>query len=79
MTTYRLNKAFTLIELLVVISIVGIVLSVAILSLGVLGDDRELREESRRFIALVQVVQDEAVMQGRDFGIEFIHRELHFS
>ena len=72
MTRYRLYKAFTLIELLVVITIVGIILSIAILSIGVLGDDRELREEGRRFITLVQVLQDEAVMQGRDFGIEFV-------
>ena len=78
MTHYRRSRAFTLIELLVVITIVGIVLSIAVLSLGVLGDDRELREEGRRMIALVQMVQDEAVMQGRDFGIEFTTRGFRF-
>ena len=78
MTRYRLHRAFTLIEVLVVITIVGTILSIAVLSLGVLGDDRELREEGRRFITIVQVLQDEAVMQGRDFGIEFMSDGFRF-
>jgi len=72
MNSLRLSRAFTLIEILVVISIVGIVISIALLSMGVLGDDRELRKEGRRMIALVQLAQDEATMQGREFGIEFM-------
>lgn len=71
-------RAFTLIEILVVVTIIGIVLSIAVLSIGVLGDDRELREEARRFAALVQVAQDEAVMQGREFGIEFMRNGFRF-
>ena len=46
------RAGFTLIEILVVVSIIGIVLSIAVISLGVLGDDRELREEARRLAAL---------------------------
>ena len=64
MKIHRLHRAFTLIEILVVITIVGIVVSIALLSLGVLGDDRDLRKEGRRMIALVQLAQDEATMQG---------------
>ena len=65
-------RGFTLIELLVVIFIVGTVVSMALLSLGLLEDDRELQTEARRVIALIEVAEDEAVMQGRDFGIEFM-------
>lgn len=64
------SRGFSLIELLVVIAIIGIVMSIAMLSLGLLGDDRELQTEGRRIIALVQVAQDEATMQGREFGME---------
>ena len=78
MNSPRLSRAFTLIEILVVVSIIGIVLSIAVISLGVLGDDRELREEARRLAALIQVAQDEAVMQGRDFGIEFMNNGFRF-
>jgi general secretion pathway protein H len=72
------HRGFSLIELLVVISIIGIVMSIALLSLGLLGDDRELRTEARRVIALVQVAQDEAVMQGREFGLELMADAYRF-
>lgn len=78
MNSLRTNRAFTLIEILVVISIIGIVVSIALLSLGVLGDDRNLREEGRRLVALVQLAQDEATMQGREFGIEFMSTGYRF-
>ena len=72
------NSGFSLIELLVVISIIGIVMSIALLSLGLLGDDRELQTEGRRIIALLQVAQDEAVMQGREFGLELMADSYRF-
>ena len=69
---------FSLIEILVVVIIIGIVSSVALLSLGVLGDDRELRTEARRIQTLLEVVQDDAVLQGREFGIELMRSSLRF-
>jgi general secretion pathway protein H len=78
MNSYRFSRAFTLIEILVVITIVAIIVSIAVLSLGVLGDDRDLREEGRRMITLVQLAQDEATMQGREYGIEFMTTGYRF-
>ena len=71
--TGTLSKArgFTLIEVLVVIVIVATIVSMALLSLGVGGDDEELDTERRRLAALIETVQDEAMFQGREFGIEF--------
>lgn len=63
-------KGFTLIELLVVIAIIAIVTASVILSINVVGDDREARTEARRLASLVEVALDEALMQGRDFGLE---------
>ncbi len=63
---------FSLIEILVVVAIIGIVLSIALLSIGLLGDDRDLQKEGRRMIALVELAQDEAMMQGREYGLEFM-------
>jgi general secretion pathway protein H len=69
----RSERAFTLIEILVVVIIVGIISAVALLSFGLLGgDDRNLEQDARRLSSLVQVVNDDAVLQGRDFGLELM-------
>ena len=72
------QAAFTLIEILVVIVIVGTVLSIGMLSFGLLGNDRELKTEARRIVALTEVAQDEAFMQGREFAIEFMTTSYRF-
>ena len=52
------GRGFSLIELLVVIVIVGVVMSIAILSVSLVGGDRALRDEAQRVISLVEVAQD---------------------
>ena len=69
---------FSLIELLVVIVIIAIVSSIAVLSLGLVGDDRELQTAARRLSSLVEIAQDEAVMQGREFGLEVMVDSYRF-
>jgi len=72
------EHGFSLIEILVVIAIVGIVMSIALLSLGLIDDERELQTEGRRMIALLQVAQDDATMQGREFGLEMMAGAYRF-
>lgn len=71
-------RGFTLIELLVSITIIGIVLSIAVLSLNLASDDREIRTEARRLMSILTAVQDDAILQGRDFGIEFLSASYRF-
>lgn len=71
-------RGFTLIEVLVVVVIVGIVSAVVLLSFGVLGDDRSLQQQARRLSSLIEVAADEALMQGRDFGLEFTQTGYRF-
>ena len=78
MRTRSRSYGFSLIELLVVIAITAIIVSMVVFSLGVLGDDRELQKEGRRMIALVQLAQDEAIMQGREFGLEVMAGSYRF-
>ena len=74
----RRERGFSLIEILVVVVIIAIVSAVALLSLGLLGADRELETEARRLASLVEVAQDEAMMQGREFGLEFMTDSYRF-
>ena len=72
------QPGFTLIELLVVVVVIGIIVSIGLLSLGILGDDRQLRREAFRIGSLLEVAQDEAVMQGREFGLEVMLTSYRF-
>jgi len=72
------QAGFSLLEIMVVVVIVGIVVSVASLSLGLLGSDRELKTEAVRFMALAEVAQDEATLQSREFGIELMTSGYRF-
>jgi general secretion pathway protein H len=74
----RRCNAFTLIEILVVVVIVGIVSAIVMLSFGLVGDDRELQQDSRRLASLIDLAADEAVLQGRDFGLEFLESGYRF-
>lgn len=66
------TAGFTLVEILVVLVIIGTILSVAFLSFGLLGDDRSVEREARRIAALINLVTEEAMLQGRDFGLEVL-------
>lgn len=64
-----LPRGFTLIELLVVIVIIGIILAVATISIGVLGRDTEVEDQTRRLYAVLTQAREEAELQGRDLGL----------
>jgi len=74
----RRTLGFTLIEILVVLVIVGIIVAAALLSLGTLGDARNLQTEARRLTTLLQMATDDATIQGRDFGIEVLTAGYRF-
>lgn len=71
MRSHRARAGFTLIEILVVITIVGIVVSVAVLSLGTVSGDKELERETQRLTALLELARDESLLQGREYGLQF--------
>ncbi len=76
--SFRGERAFTLIEILVVMVLVSVIMAVAMLSFGLLTDDRGLEKEARRLASLIGVVTDEATTQGRDFGLEFMSGGYRF-
>ncbi len=72
------SRGFSLIEILVVLVIAAIIMSIAVLSLGAIGNDRDVEREAQRMRSLLQLALDEAELQGRDFGIEFIRQGYRF-
>jgi len=72
------SRAFTLIELLVVLVIIAVISAVALLSLGIVGDDRKLQTEARRLSTLIELANDEAAILGRDYGLELTETGYRF-
>ena len=63
-------RGFTLLEIMVVMVLIGILSSLAVLSIGGGPRDR-LAEEGRRLAALVELHQQEAILTGEVRGIQF--------
>ena len=72
------NQGFTLIEILVVIVIVATIVSMALLSVGLVGEDAELDKERLRLASVIETIQDEALLQGREFGVEVMTSSYRF-
>jgi len=53
-----------------VLVIIAVISAVALLSLGIIGDDRKLQTEARRLTTLIELANDEAAILGRDYGLE---------
>jgi general secretion pathway protein H len=63
------QRGFSLLELLVVIAIVGILVGAVVLSVNVVGADREAEQEVRRLQGLIDLLHEDSLMQSRDYGL----------
>tara|TARA_Y100000768_G_scaffold157085_1_gene117234 strand:- start:5389 stop:5931 length:543 start_codon:yes stop_codon:yes gene_type:complete len=72
-----LERGFTLIEILVTITIIAVITSMSLLLFNP-PSDQTLKNESSKLQSLIQMASDEAIIQGKEIGIEFIHRGYRF-
>lgn len=71
------DQGFTLLELLVSIVIIGVILSMAVLSVGG-GRDDEVEEEARRLAALMELAGQEAILKTKELGVRFTPNGYQF-
>jgi general secretion pathway protein H len=73
-----LQRAFTLIELLVVVAVVGILITMAVISFNLIGDDRAVQKQVLKLSSLIDLASEEAQMQGREYGLELMQGGFRF-
>ena len=66
------RRGFTLIELLVVIAVAAILVTIAVMSFNLIGDDRAVQKQVLKLSTLIDMVSEEAQIQGREYGLEFM-------
>jgi general secretion pathway protein H len=71
-------SGFTLLEVLVVIVIIGIITSMAVISVNVLGGDHEMQQEAERLQAILLQAREDALLQSRDLGLRIDETSLEF-
>lgn len=65
----RRSRGFTLLELLVVLVMVGIILGVAMISLGDGGRGDRIRQEGQRLAVLFNLLTQESVLNSAEYGV----------
>ena len=72
------QRGFTLLELMVVVVIAALLFTFVALSINPRSAGDNLKQEALRFHRLLQLLLDEAVLKGEDYGIEIAMREYRF-
>jgi general secretion pathway protein H len=72
------QAGFSLLELLIVVVIIGLLVRAVMLSWSVLGNDREIEQETSRLRSVIDLLHEEALMQSRDYGVMFTETGYRF-
>ena len=71
-------RGFTLIEILVVIAVAAILVTIAVMSFNLIDNDRAVQKQVIKLSSLIDMASDEAQIQGRDYGLEFLQAGYRF-
>lgn len=66
------SPGFTLIELLVVLVILGTLVGLTVMSAGIAGPSRALKQEAERLSALIGLLVDEAELTHQEFALSVL-------
>ena len=72
------SGGFTLLELLVVVLIIGMLATMFTLSVGLVTSEHDASTEARRLSALLREASEDAVLEGREYGLRFYPEGYQF-
>lgn len=75
---YSKQQGFTLLEILLVVAIVGIIASLATMTIPGEDFEKKTEREIRKLAAQISLLQDEAIVQSRELGVELWQNGYRF-
>lgn len=78
MTFKKQQSGFTLVELIVVIVIIGVMVGMSTLALTGRDQTDGIRRDADRLRAVVSLLQDEAIIQSREYGLQTFDKGYRF-
>ena len=63
------RSGFTLLEVLVVVFIIGIMVTMGVMSVRGVSVEEQMAEEVKRMDALLQLAQEEAILRSQEIGV----------
>jgi len=73
------GKGFTLIELLIVMVLIGVIMGMAMLSMGTADPRDQQKTEAERLVKLLDLASQEAIVRGEVIGLELFGQGYRFA
>lgn len=74
----RQQHGFTLLEIMLVILLMGVVVTGVVITVSSAGADSHLEKEAKRFVGILELAEEEALLQSQEMGVIITDSEYQF-
>ncbi|MFT5807066.1 MAG: general secretion pathway protein H [Moritella dasanensis] len=72
------EAGFTLLEIMLVIFLMGIMVTGVVMTMNTAGPDRQLKQEAARFVGVLELAEEEALLSSIEMGLVITEQEYQF-
>ena len=72
------EAGFTLLEIMLVIFLMGMMVTGVVMTMSSAGPDRQLKKEAARFIGVLELAEEEALLSSIEMGLVIAEQEYQF-
>ncbi len=74
----RQQYGFTLLEIMLVILLMGVVVTGVVITVSSAGADSHLEKEAKRFVGILELAEEEALLRSQEMGVIITDRQYQF-